>query len=174
MHNPNPIVSVTLGPPGLSLGDRKPFKLSQPEKKLLTQACPDIFRLRFARNPGEKVALKFYSSRLPKGTKITLPPVTSTENTGNEKRIIVLTKHNFFTVEITIEPGMWSGQRTVPVNAHISPQFVSKSKVLMFQISMVAKFARLTAGNYQTGELKDWARWMFGRLQSRFSDTISN
>ena len=170
MHNPNPWVTVTLGPPGLSLGKNKPFQLSEAEKKPLIDVCPDISKLRFSNNPVEKETIKLYSSRLPKDTKITLQQITSTEKTGTEKDTIVLTKPYFFTIEITIEPGMYSGQKSLPASSGLLPELATKSKVLMFQISMVARFERLTGGNYRTGELKNWAKWMFGQLESKFSD----
>src|SRR5205823_7250542 len=170
MHNPNPWVSVTLGPPGLEVGSKKPFKLSEVEAKPLLDVCTGISNIRFSNNPVEKERLKIYSSRLPKDTKITLHEITSTGQPPTEKRTVVLTKPYFFTIEITIEPGTYSGQTTVPSRSGIRPDLATKSKVLMFQISMTARFERITSGNPRTGELMEWAKWMFAQLQRKYSD----
>ncbi len=174
MHNPNPWIRLTVGEPGPSVGANKPFKLSDADKKPLLDTCPDISKLRFSNNPVERQRLKVYSSRLPKNTTITLQPITSTERAGSEKHTVVLTKPYFFTIEITIEPAHFSGQTGIPANSGISPELATKSKTLMFQITMVARFERLTSGNRLTPELKDWTKWMFGRLQTKFSDTTPN
>jgi hypothetical protein len=100
-----------------------------------------------------------------------LQPITSTGRARSEKHAVVLTKPYFFTIEITIEPADFSGQMGIPANSGISPELATKSKTLMFQIAMVARFERLTSGNRLTPELKDWTKWMFGRLQTKFSDS---
>jgi hypothetical protein len=171
MHNPNPSVTVTVGPPGISIGDTKPFKLSEAERRPLMDFWPEISKARFCNNPVEKGLIQYSFSRLPKNTAIKLERVTSEEITPHEKHVLILTKPYFFKIEITIEPGIYPAQKALPANAGIAPEVADKCKLLMFQISMTARFDRITSGNPRTGELKDWASWMFAQLQRRYSDT---
>lgn len=170
MLNPNPWLTLTVGPPGPSVGSNKAFKLSEVDERPLLDVCADISKARFANNPVEKVSIESYPSRLPKGTKVTLQRIASVEKTGNEKHAVILTKPYFFTIEIVIEPGIYSGQRGIPAGSGVSPELATRCKILMFQISMVAKFEKVTTGNYRTEELKNWARWVFEQLESKFAD----
>jgi len=170
MHNPNPWLTVTLGS-GPSIGRSKVFPLSELETKPLVQACPDMSKAKFANNPVEKTGLDIYSSRLPKGTSITLPGIASAN--PNEKHTVVLRNPRFFTIVMLIEPAEFPAQQGVPASSGIKPEMAEKCKILMFKVSMEAKFERITSGNYRTSELKDWAKWMFERLEERLSDATT-
>jgi len=40
----------------------------------------------------------------------------------------------------------------------------------MYIITLKARFEKITAGNWQTEELKNWSKWLFREIQNRFSD----
>jgi hypothetical protein len=170
MHNPNPRLTVTLGS-GTSIGRVKVFSLSELQTKPLLEICPDISKAKFANNPVRRAMLEADVSRLPKDTKVTLPGITSAN--PNEKHAVALTKPLFFTIEIVIEPAEFPAQPGLPAGSGITPEMAAKSKTLMFKIAMQARFEKITSGNYRTAELKDWAKWVFERLESRLSDTTA-
>ena len=170
IHNPNQWVSTAVGGQGFAVSNNRPFKLTEADNKPLKDVAPEVTHNRFSRNPLEEARIKLYSSRLPRDTTIELRRIKSSEKPGDEKPLMIVTKPHFFTLEIVMRPGMGSAIGSLPPGSGVVPELLAGCKTLAFEISMTAKFEKLTGGNCRTGELKNWARWVFDQLESKFSD----
>ena len=170
MHNPNQWVSTAVGGQGFAVSNNRSFKLTEADKKPLKDVAPEVTRNRFSRNPVEQERVKIYTSRLPRDTRIQLRQTKSSEKPSDEKHSVILTKPRFFTLEIIVKPGTGSAIGSLPPGSGVVPELMAKCKTLAFEISMTAKFEKLTGGNYRTEEFKNWARWVFDQLESKFSD----
>ena len=170
IHNPNQWVSTAVGGQGFAVSDNRSFTLTESDKKPLMDVVPEVTTNRFSRNPVEEMSIKLYKSRLPRDTTIELKQIKSSGKQGDEQHLVTVTKPYFFTLEIVIKPGMGSGVGSLPPGSGVVPELMAKCKTLAFEISMTAKFEKLTGGNYRTEELKNWAKWVFSQLESKFSD----
>lgn len=167
MHYKSQTLSVSQGIAGGNV--HKPFKLSESDKKPLKDFLPEISKNRFSNNTMEKFQMDRTFSKLPKYTKIEFKRIPSSEKTGVEKHLIILTKPYYFTIEIIIEAGLATGVNSIPLGLEINPELSKICKTAMFPITMKSKFEKITAGNWRTEELKNWTKWMFGEIQAKFS-----
>ena len=170
VQNPHPWVTVRVGTPGFSVGKSNAFGLTQFTNQPIVGVAPEVTTNRFSRNPVEQETIKVYPSRLPTNTRITLGRGEPSERISSETHSLVLVKPHFFRLEIVITPGSGSGTKNLPANSGVLPDIAAKCKTLTFEISMRAEFEKLTTGNYRTEELKNWARWVFSQLETKFSD----
>jgi hypothetical protein len=122
---------------------------------------------RFADIPTEKFYWQTLTFTAPPGTKVEMYHVPSSPSTGVERRGIRLSKSLFFNIDVTIEPlGLDSGLLS---DVDVSPADQSRAGTLLFRISGVADFDRLTAGNQRTDDYKRWVEWLLGELSARLS-----
>ena len=58
----------------------------------------------------------------------------------------------------------------LPPGLALSPELAAHTQTYQFQVTMHANFDKVTAGNSQTQEYKDWANWLFSGLQDDLKD----
>lgn len=108
---------------------------------------------------------------LPKDTKVRLIHLASSSTNGVEKFIVKLEKPRFFVIDFTVEPLLATGMGILPKGVSaVSPEVAARCQTYQFEVTMRAAFERITAGNQQTQEYKDWANWLFSNLQDRVGD----
>ena len=90
MHTQHKILSKGIA--GVSSNITKPYKLSETDKKPLTDFIKEISKNRFSNKPMEKYLMDVTYSKLPKNTNIEFKRIPSSEKTGAEKHLIILTK----------------------------------------------------------------------------------
>jgi len=112
---------------------------------------------------------------LPKGTRVTLIHVASSPASGPEKFILRLKKPLFFEMDFVVEPIVTTGTGEPPIGwlppgVRLAPELAARCETYEFQITMRATFERVTAGNSEAQEYKDWADWLFSRVRDELSD----
>jgi hypothetical protein len=162
--------SMSQGIAGVSSNFHKPFKLSEAEKKPLSALASELAKNRFSNNTMEKFSFDKSFSKLPKDTKIEFKRIPSSEKTGVEKHLIILSKPYYFTIEIIIEAGFATGPNSIPHGLEITPEAAKICKTAMFTVTMKSNFEKITAGNWRTEELKNWTKWMFKEIENKYSD----
>lgn len=166
--------SMSQGIAGVSSNVHKPIKLSEKDKKPLKDFENELAKNRFSNNTMEKFSLDTTYSRLPKDTKIEFKRIPTSEKTGVEKHLIILSKPYYFTIEIIIEAGFATGANSVPHGLELTPEATKLCKTAMFTVTMKSSFEKITAGNWRTEELKNWTKWMFEEIEKKYSDNKTN
>ncbi len=162
--------SLSQGVAGVSSSTYNPFKLTETEEKPLIEFESQLSKNRFSKDKIDSSMRDVTFAKLPKGTTVEFTRTPSSENTGVEKHTIILSKPNYFSIEIIIGAGFTTGLNSVPPGLALASEIVKFCKTSMFTISIVAKFEKITAGNWRTEELKNWAKWMSKELESRLSE----
>ena len=86
-----------------------------------------------------------------------------------EKYIIRLEKPLFFTIDVVIEPlGGVTGK--VPNGIVFAQGVAERSETKFYQVTMRATFNKITAGNWQTEEYKNWADQLFANMSDALRD----
>jgi hypothetical protein len=126
---------------------------------------------RFSNSDMEQFEWKHVHFFLPKDTQIKLIHTTASPSDGVEKFIVRLEKPRFFVIDFLVEPliGTWPGILPKGVSA-AAGTVAANNQTYQFKVTMQAKFERITAGNEQTQEYKDWANWLFSNLEERIGD----
>ena len=88
----------------------------------------------------------------------------------SEKFVLRLKKPLFFQIDFIVEPLGGTGMGVLPPDLRLDPDVAARSETFQFQITMRGTFERLTAGNSQTQEYKDWADWLFAGVKDKLSD----
>ena len=162
---------ITMGVQGVKSSVHKPFKLTEFEKKTFRYYLPEVSKNRFSNNfhDQQELVSNFPFSKLPKDTEIEFKRIPSSEKTGVEKHLIILTKPHYFTIKITIAAG-FGANNSIPPNLNVNPEIAKRCNTSMFIITMDADFDKITAGNWKTEELKNWTKWVFDGIEKRYSD----
>jgi hypothetical protein len=107
---------------------------------------------------------------LPTNTNVSLIHTAPSSASGPEKFILRLKKPLFFEIDFIVEPLGATGMGILPPGLALNPELTARCETYQFQISMRATFEKLTAGNSQTQEYKDWANWLFSRVKDNLGD----
>lgn len=97
--------------------------------------------------------------RVPLGTKVELQ-----RRTGPEKHIIRLSRKDYFTFEITVEPIMGGAIGRLPEGLRFLDQKAHSLTTYIFDVTMAANFEKMTAGNRRTEHYKRWISWLMSEL----------
>lgn len=148
----------------------KPMKLSKiqdyPGKAFLGIVAGN----RFSDSDMERFAWEHGHFPLPKNTTVSLIHVASSSVVGSEKFILRLRKPLFFQIDFVVEPLGATGMGILPNGLTLAPELTARCETYQFQVTMRATFEKLTAGNSQMQEYKDWATWLFSQLREDVGD----
>ena len=125
---------------------------------------------RFSKSDMEQFSWKNGHLPLPEDTRLSFVHQTSSPTTGTEKHIVHLEKPRFFTIDLVIEPLGASGKGVIPGGLRLLPEIVARSSTYAYQVTMHATFNKITAGNWQTEEYKEWTNRLFAKLREALRD----
>ena len=125
---------------------------------------------RFAQSGSERFLWQHSRLRLPQATRLTLEYVPSSPETGPERHTVRLVKSGFFEVTFEVTPIIATGTGVLPAGLVLPADQRSHIRTFQYEVRMSADFYRLTAGNWQTEELKNWARWLFSEVKKSLGD----
>lgn len=113
---------------------------------------------------------------LPPDTRISLALVPG-EGRGPEKYVVKLEKPRFFSYEIVISALFATGPpgSSLPDGLTPAPDTVRGDwQTYTYQVRIIAKFEKLTSGNWRTEEYKGWTSFMTAALEQKWSDAHNN
>src|SRR5439155_486947 len=125
---------------------------------------------RFAQSGSERFLWQHSRLRLPQATRLTLEYVPSSPETGPERHTVRLVKSGFFEVNFEVTPIIATGTGVLPAGLVLPADQRSHIRTFQYEVRMSADFYRLTAGNWQTEELKNWAKWLFSEVKRSLGD----
>lgn len=145
----------------------KPTKMYKVPKEALEKL---VSMNQFSRGDQQRFFLENGQLVLPKGCDLSLTFTPSSQAKGPNRHTINLVKKNYFEIEIAIQPMSGNSLIGIPSYLTISPEQAKHCQAIFFKISMVAKFEKITSGNWQTEEYKDWSKWLFESFIETYSD----
>lgn len=122
---------------------------------------------RFANSDTEQWLWQHGHMPLPNGTKLSL--VHEARSGYTEKYIVRLEKPLFFTIDIVIEP-LGGIHGVVPGGVQLPPEVAARCETYSYKVTMHAMFNKITAGNWQTEEYKQWTDQLFAKLSEALHD----
>lgn len=144
------------------------LKVSLLEDRPGRDFLPIVAVNRFSNSDTEQWLWQHGHMPLPKGTRLSLLHEAPTG--GNvERHIVRLEKPLFFTIDIVIEP-LGGVNGAVPGGVELQPEVAARSKTYSYKVTMRAFFNKITAGNWQTEEYKEWADQLFKKLSEALHD----
>jgi len=99
---------------------------------------------------------------LPRGTEIVVDDLRSPEGKVDKERII-LSKKNYFRIEILIE--LLIGGVPIPKDIILPESEKGKCRQYLFVVSMKADFDRITSKSPLSVEYRKWAEWLFKEIE---------
>jgi hypothetical protein len=153
----------------------KPVRLSRTQDYPGESFLSVVAVNRFSKSEIEQFAWKHGHLPLPPGTKVAFTHEASSLFTGHEKYVLRLKKPLFFLIDFVVEPIVTTGTGEpptgwLPPGVRLAPDLAGRCQTYTFWITMRATFDRVTAGNSQTQEYKDWADGLFSRVRDELSD----
>lgn len=125
---------------------------------------------RFSDSDMERFGWEHGHIPLPKNTTVGLIHIATSQAAGVEKFVVRLDKPLFFRIDFVIEPLLATGMGILPAGLVLPPESAARSQTYQFRVTMQATFEKITAGNSQTQEYKDWANWLFSGVKDTLSD----
>lgn len=168
MHYPSQVMSQSLGKVLSNI--YKPMTLTETDNKPMLKFAAEFRQNRFSNSIMHTSFLKTRYSKLPKNTEIKFNRILTSKNKEVQKHIILLQKKHYFIIEIIIESSFSTGPNSIPLSIEMDDKEAKICRTSMFSVTMTAKFERITAGNWRTEELKNWASWLFEEIERRYSD----
>lgn len=107
---------------------------------------------------------------LPKNTQVQFIHQASSATSGPEKHIVRFEKPLFFRFDFVVEPLGATGAGVLPQGLALDPVVAAHCRTFSFKVAMEATFDRVTAGNWQTAEYKEWANWLLMRLRESLKE----
>jgi hypothetical protein len=147
-----------------------PMKLSNARDYSKAALLLAVANNRFSQSDMERFRWEHSRFPLPKNTTLTLVHLVSSASTGTEKYIVRLEKPMFFQINFVIEPLIGTGPGILPKGLDVDPQLAASCETYQFRITTQARFEKITAGNSQTQEYKDWAAWLFAGVKDNVGD----
>jgi hypothetical protein len=148
----------------------KPMKLSRTEDYPGKIFLPVVASNRFSNSSQQRFFWEHGHFPLPKNTSISLIHQAAVLTRSPEKHIVKLKKPMFFTIDFTVEPIGGTNVGLLPKGVSVPEDLASRSKTYHFKITIQATFERITAGNEQTQEYKDWVNWLAANLRESVGD----
>jgi len=152
--------------------------ISTPMMLSKTSVCPGerLWELvsgnRFSQLKSEQLFWQNNRLLLPDNTSVSLNYVVSSPIAGKEGYNVRLVKPMFFDIGITLIPIATSSLGVIPPGLNLSNEITETIRTFKYVVQMTADFDRLTSGNRQTDELKEWVRWLFRKLKRSLADAI--
>lgn len=147
-----------------------PMKLSSSQDYSKEALLSAVASNRFSQSDMERFHWEHGRLPLPKNTTLTLVHSVPSASTGTEKYIVSLEKPMFFQINFVIEPLIGTGPGILPKGLDVDPQIAANCETYQFRITTQARFEKITAGNSQTQEYKDWAAWLFAAVKDNLGD----
>jgi len=141
-----------------------------------TSVCPGdrlwdmVSGNRFAQLKSEQLFWKNSRFLVPDNTSVSLNYVVSSPIAGKEGYNVRFVKPMFFDLGYTVIPIAITDLGVLPPGLYLSDEVSETVRTFKYVIQMTASFDRLTSGNLQTDELKEWVRWLFRRLRRSLAD----
>jgi len=146
----------------------KPMKLSKIQDFPGNAFLHVITSNRFSDSDMERFHWEQGHFPLPRNTIVSL--IHLAPDRGPEKFVVRLKKPLFFQIDFVVEPLAGTGMGVLPAGVTLPPELAARCQTYQFQVTMRATFERLTAGNSQTQEYKEWANWLSSRVQDSLAD----
>lgn len=155
-----------------SLGSSVIPRVNRPPKltHTTTYSGADLLRIvstnRFSRGSLQQFSNETGRLSLPARTSVELKHIPTSPGTGPDRHQIILTKPAFFSIVIELQSiGAAEGlPRGVTVSVD-QPHL----RTVLFEVTSTVRFEKWTAGNAQTAELKDWAKWLLEEIERTLS-----
>jgi hypothetical protein len=133
----------------------------------------------FSDSDMEKFHWEHVKVTLPPDSRISLAWVPGGEERGPEQYVVRLEKPGFFSYEIIISAFLGTGpvgQTSIPegLTPLMPDSFRGSLQTYIYQVRIVAKFEKLTSGNWRTEEYKGWTSSMTAALEQKWSDAHNN
>jgi hypothetical protein len=109
---------------------------------------------------------------VPPDTRLSLDLVPGGES-GPEKYVVRLEKPRFFSYEIAVSPLGATGSPHISLPDGLTPvpgTIQGNWQTYTYEVRIVAKFEKLTSGNWRTEEYKSWTNSMTAALEQKWSD----
>lgn len=148
---------------------KKPIQISTLEDYPGTTFLDVIVSNRFSNSDMERFFWEHIHIPLPRNTKVSLVHVP-TSSVGPEKFIVQLKKPLFFDIQFVIQPMGATGLGILPAGLTLQPDVAARCQTYQMQVTMQAEFEKITAGNSQTQEYKDWANWLYSGVKENLED----
>ncbi len=148
----------------------RPMKMSKMQDYPGATFLPIVASNRFSKSDMERFGWEHGHIPLPRDTNVSLLHISSSATTGTENFIVRLQKPLFFQIDFVVEPLGATGMGVLPSGIALAPELAQRCETYQSQITMRAAFEKITAGNSQTGEYKDWANWLFSNLREKLGD----
>jgi hypothetical protein len=147
-----------------------PMKLSRIEDVPGRTFLPIVGVNRFSNSDMEHFWWEHGHFPVPKKTRVSLIHQPSSSTTGVEKFVVRFEKSLFFRIDFVVEPLPASGEGVVPEGLRVDAATAAHWRTYPFQVTMRATFDKITAGNWETEEYKNWADWLFSRVRDSLAD----
>jgi hypothetical protein len=142
-----------------------PFHLSKIYKYPGKELLPTIVQNRFANNDGQRALWEAARLPLPPNTTLELLHEPALQTGGADRFIIRMEKPLFFRIELIIQQLGTRSRGVLPPGFKLNAPIAARCQTFDFRVEMQALFRWVTAGNWETQEYREWANWLFGRLQ---------
>lgn len=146
----------------------EPLHFPEPQDYSPQQLIADLADNPFSKSDYQHALLKHARLPLPKGTKISLASVSTPA--GESKYVVRLEKPLFFRIELGVKPMGGTSLGLLPAGVTLPQDIAARCETYHYNVNMRADFRRITAGNSDTDEYKDWVHKLFDRVR----DTLSS
>lgn len=125
---------------------------------------------RFSDSDMENFAWEHGHFPSPKDTRVELLSVPVSPGTGPAKHVVRLDKAHYFQIDFKVEPLGSTGLGVLPKGVELAPELAAVCETFQLKVTMEAVFKKFTAGSSESSEYKEWANWLFARLQDELGD----
>jgi hypothetical protein len=159
----------------VSASSNKTFQLTDYEDKPIKD-----FEKELNKNRLFKAGLALFESnsmltfKTPKGIDIEIINFQDTSVNSGQKNVLIIRKPYFFEIEISLLISLSTGPNSIPQELVIDPELVKNYKTRVFDVTMKAKFDKMTAGNRRTEELKEWTKFLFDEIEKKFTTSANS
>lgn len=149
---------------------RVPYTLSEGKSMSGEEVYKIISSNRFAKGDFREFEWKNSNIPAPPNTSLEIKSIEPSIN-NLRKRIILLKKNSYFTVEITIEQSFYTNTPFLPQGIILPRNTTKDWLTYIFVIRMRADFEKWTSSNPKTEEYKEWVNYLFREIRTDLSDT---
>ena len=141
-----------------------PMRMSSVKPYPKDELYKAIANNRFSNSDMERFHWDHTQLLLPRGTVLSLIHDAPSFG-GAERYTLRLRRPLFYQIDFVVEPFLSTGPGVLPEGVVLSPESAAQCQTYQFKVTMEATFEKITSGNYETQEYKDWAGWLFSNLQ---------
>ncbi len=125
---------------------------------------------RFAQPVVEQLFWNQSQMHLPEHTRIKLGEIAPPSGVGYVGHKVLLTKGGFFEMGLSVTPVAATGPGILPMDLYLPDEERRNVRTFQYTINLLANFSKFTAGNTQTGELKQWTRRLFRMIKESLAE----